>query len=169
MSPFSRREMLGFGVETRLTASIEGTAAIFDVRACNYPAANAANHFPRPNVKIPRHLPALGVAVSLGLFVIAASRYPGGTMNSATTVGYSWSQNFISSLFAFRALNGAPNPARLVAGPALMVLCLSLGLAFVLISSRARSRAHGKTIQIAGIGSMVYGALVATRMHDLMV
>jgi hypothetical protein len=121
------------------------------------------------HVKIPKHLPAIGVVVSLGLFVVAASRYPGGTMSSPTTTGYCWSQNFISSLFAPRALNGAPNPARFVATPALMVLCLSLGLVFVLISTKARSLVHKKTIQIAGIGSMVYGVLVATPMHDLMV
>lgn len=37
------------------------------------------------------------------------------------------------------------------------------------ISTKARSRADGKTIEIAGIGSMVYAFLVVSPMHDPMV
>ena len=44
-----------------------------------------------------------------------------------------------------------------------------MGLLFQLISSEAKSAFHKKTIQIAGIGSMVYALITATRMHDLMV
>ena len=59
-----------------------------------------------------KHLPLLGIAAAVCLFLSAAARYPGGTTSSATTVGYDWTRNFISSLFAARALNGAVNPAR---------------------------------------------------------
>lgn len=68
------------------------------------------------------HLPAIGVPAALCLFVVAAIYYPGGTMDSACTVGYSWAHNFVSSLFASRALNGAANPAGYVAVPAMLLL-----------------------------------------------
>jgi hypothetical protein len=78
-------------------------------------------------VKFTNHLPVIGIAVALSLFVVATIHYPGGTMGSASTVGYSLGHNFISSLFASHALNGAANPARYIAIPALLLLCVSFG------------------------------------------
>jgi hypothetical protein len=120
-------------------------------------------------MKFINHLPVVGIAVALCLFVVAASRYPGGTMGSAGTVGFSWTHNFLSSLFQPRALNGAPNPARPVAISAMLVLCASLGMVFYRISTKARSRAHRKVIEIGGIGAAVYGFFIATPMHNLMI
>lgn len=114
-------------------------------------------------------MPVIGIAVALCLFVVATIYYPGGTTDSASTVGYSWTHNFVSSLFASRALNGAANSARYFAILAMLFFCLGLGLMFKRISIKVRSRIHKKTIEIGGIGSMVYGFLVVTPMHDLMV
>jgi hypothetical protein len=116
-----------------------------------------------------RHLPTAGIALAVGLFVGAAIRYPGGSTDSAATVGYSWTHNFISSLFAPRALNGAANPARFIAIAAMFVMCLSLGAVFLRLSRQVGSRAHRKTIEIGGIGAMIYSFLVVTPTHDLMV
>lgn len=115
------------------------------------------------------HFPAVGIAAALGLFGVAASRYPGGTTDSATTLGYSWAHNFLSALFGDRALNGAPNSARGLAVLAMLALCVSLGTVFQRLSTRFRSPLHRKTIQIAGIGAMVYSFLVVTPMHNVMV
>jgi hypothetical protein len=115
------------------------------------------------------HLPTFGIAAALALIAVAASRYPGGTTDSATTVGYSWAHNFISALFGDRALNGAPNPVRLVATVAMFVLCVSIAIVFQRLSTRFPSQRRRKTIQIAGIGTAVYSFLIVTRMHDLMV
>lgn len=120
-------------------------------------------------MRLANHLPIIGVVAALCLFVVAAYQYPGGTIESTSSIGYSWTQNFMSSLFAARALNGAANPSRYVAIPALLLMCLSLGFVFARISMSARSSGHKKTIQIAGIGSMVYAFLIATPMHDLMI
>jgi len=115
------------------------------------------------------HWPIIGIVVAVCLFIAAGRAYPGGTLVSSDTVGYSWTRNFISSLFATRALNGADNPARYFAMSAMLFLCISLGLMFVRIASAVTSPVLRKTIQIAGIGSAVYGFLVVTRMHDLMI
>lgn len=88
------------------------------------------------------HWPAIGTAIALCLFVAAAIGYPGGTTDSASTVGYSWAHNFVSSLFASRALNGAANPARYIAVPAMLLLCVSLGVMFWRISREVKSRFH---------------------------
>jgi hypothetical protein len=115
------------------------------------------------------HLPAIGIAVALCLFVVAAHCYAGGTADAASTVGFSWAHNFLCSLFRPRALNGAENPARYFAIPAIFLLCVSLGVMFKRISIRVQPRVHRKTIEIGGIGSAVYGFLVVTPIHNLMV
>lgn len=120
-------------------------------------------------MRLKYHLPVLGIAVALCLFVVAASSYPGGATDSASTVGYSWSHNFICSLFAPQALNGAANPARYIAILAMLFLCVSLGIMFKIISMKVGSRPHRKAIEIGGIGAAVYSLLVVTPMHNLMV
>jgi hypothetical protein len=50
---------------------------------------------------------------------------------------------------------------------AVLAFCIGIGLVFNAISDRAGTRIYRKTIQIAGVGSMVYAFLVATPMHDL--
>ena len=116
-----------------------------------------------------KHLPALGVTIGVCLFVVATTRYPGGTLRSSSTVGYRWTQNFVSSLFAPQALNGEPNRARFFAILAVFFISAALGIAYNVIAATAPTRGHRKTIQIAGIGSAVYGFFIATPMHDLMV
>jgi hypothetical protein len=106
------------------------------------------------------HLPLLGVVVALVVFALAAARYPG---------GYDWANYTISALFQPRALNGAENPARPLAVLAIFIFCVSVGVVFKSISRRGKSRFQKKTIEIAGIGSMVYAFLVVTPMHDLLV
>ncbi len=103
------------------------------------------------------------------LFAVASSLYPGGTHLSPDSIGYSWSRNFISALFAPEALNGLPNPGRPFAVAALAFWCVSLAVSFKWISNQAAHPALRKIIEIAGIGAAVYAFFVATPMHDLMV
>ncbi|MCK5943260.1 MAG: hypothetical protein KAI24_14870 [Planctomycetes bacterium] len=116
-----------------------------------------------------RHLPTLGIAAATSLGILAASRYPGGTHADPATAGYRWAENFVCTLFAPEAFNGEPNAARAPAIAALLLLCASLALLFFMISRSTSSRRHRSTIEISGIGTAVYTALVATPMHDLMV
>jgi hypothetical protein len=104
-------------------------------------------------------LPLVGVLVSLVLFVLAGSLYPG---------GYDWTRDFVSTLFAPSTATGEANTARYVAVVAMFVLCVSVAVIFKVVSVRARSRAHKKTLEIGGIGSAVYAFLVVTPMHDLL-
>lgn len=116
-----------------------------------------------------RHLPTITIVIAFCLFIIAMSYYPGGTTTSANTVGYSWSQNFLCSLFAPYALNGEINPARYTAILAMFLLCAALGTMFKLISVRVKLTIHKNAIEIGGIGAMVYGFFAVTPIHDLVI
>jgi hypothetical protein len=117
-----------------------------------------------------RYLPLVGILSSICLFIVAAASYPGGTIESADSVGYDWTRHFISTLFARTALNGAANPSRMVAIPAMLILCTSIAFLFKSVSMRSPSKGLRTTIEIGGIGSMVYAFLaVTTPMHDLLV
>jgi len=105
-------------------------------------------------------LPLPGVLVSLALIAWAASSYPG---------GYDWTNDFISTLFAPSTATGVANEARFLAVAAMFVLCVSVAVLFVVLSRRAGRRLHRKTLEIGGIGSMVYAFLTVTPMHDLLV
>ncbi|MEM7201506.1 MAG: DUF998 domain-containing protein [Planctomycetota bacterium] len=105
-------------------------------------------------------VPLLGAIASVALLVVAAGRYPG---------GYDWIDQSVSSLFQPTAHNGEQNTARALAAGAVFLFCLSLAIVFATVARSAPTRFHRKTVQIAGIGSMVYAALVVTPMHDLLV
>ena len=87
-------------------------------------------------------------------------RYPG---------GYDWVNLSISTLFQPGTPSGTDNQARPLAVLAVLSFCVSMGIVFKSVSQSATSRVHKKTIEIAGIGSMVYAFLVVTPMHDVLV
>ena len=106
------------------------------------------------------YLPLIGVLASLAIFALSATRYPG---------GYDWIHHSISALFQPTALNGEENPARKPAMLAVFIFCVSVGILFKSVSMKGKSHFHRKTIEIAGIGSMVYAFLVVTPMHNVLV
>lgn len=117
-----------------------------------------------------RFLPIVGIVVSGALLVLAALNYPGGNEWNTAETGFRITKNYVSALFQPNAINGAPNSARIFAVPAMLVLCTSLAFMFWAISKQGQSQVVRKSIEIGGIGSMVYTLLgVLTRMHDLLV
>lgn len=103
-------------------------------------------------------LPLAGVLASFGLFVMATLRYPG---------GYDWNRDYICTLFAQSTASGAANEARYSAAAAMFVLCASVAVLFKLLSRRGMGTILRKTLEIGGIGSMVYAFFVVTPLHDL--
>jgi len=45
--------------------------------------------------------------------VIASLVYPGGSLLDKNSIGFGWSKNFLSNLFAAKAINGAENAGRI--------------------------------------------------------
>ncbi len=107
-----------------------------------------------------RSVPIVGVVVAITLLAIATFQYPGGVH---------WTRVTVSLLCASELQNGDPNLGRGLPIAALLLLCASMSSLFELISRLADTRGERKTIQITGIGSMVYALLTATPMHNLMV
>jgi hypothetical protein len=117
-----------------------------------------------------RALPLIGIAASLPLFALAAAHYPGGHDWDTAAVGFRFAENYVCALFQPLAINGAENEARKFAVPAMLLLCVSMAHMFWAVSRRCRERGTRKTIEIFGIGAMVYTFLgVNTPMHDLLV
>lgn len=119
---------------------------------------------------IRRSLPLFGIAVSLPLFALAAATYPGGNDWDTTADGFRFTANYVCALFQPLAINGSANSARKFAIPAIFTLCASMAYMFWAVSRKCPERATRKTIEIFGIGAMVYTFLgVNTPMHDLLV
>ena len=65
---------------------------------------------------------------SLILLGIAISIYPGGTYQDKNSVGFDWSNNYISNLFEANALNGAQNTSRIWAYLGMFVYSISCAI-----------------------------------------
>ena len=78
----------------------------------------------------------IGVVISLILMIIAISIYPGGSMFDKNSVGFDWTKNFISNLFATKALNGAENPSRIWAYLGMIILPFSYAIFFINMSKK---------------------------------
>src|SRR5215831_2475954 len=85
---------------------------------------------------IKKHSVLVGVASSLILMIIAISIYPGGSMFDKNSVGFDWTKNFISNLFAAKALNGVENPSRIWAYLAIILLTFSYAIFFINMSKK---------------------------------
>jgi len=107
-----------------------------------------------------RHLPLLGVATAIALLAISTFRYTGDVH---------WTRVTVSMLCAPELVDGEANPGRGLAILGLLLLCVSMSLLFELTSRLADTRRSRGTIQISGIGAMVYALLTATPMHNFMV
>lgn len=107
-----------------------------------------------------RIFPLLGVSLSVAILIVAAGHYPG---------GYDWFHQSVSSLFQPATPDGEANDARRLACLGIIGFCMSMGIVFATVAKRGPTRFHRKTVQVAGIGSMVYAALTVTPMHDVLV
>ncbi len=105
-------------------------------------------------------LPIVGVVAAMVMLANATFLYTGDVH---------WTRVTVSLLCAQYLPDGAANPGRGLPIVALFLLCASMSLLFELISRFADYKSLRKTIQIGGIGSMVYALLTATPMHNLMV
>lgn len=117
-----------------------------------------------------RYIPILALLLSVPFWFLAALNYPGGTSWDTTTHGFSLASNYVSSLFQPLALNGMLNTARFFAFIAMLLYTAGVSVMFWVISSSYPKSAASKTVQIFGVGSMVYTFIaVTTPMHNLLV
>jgi hypothetical protein len=117
---------------------------------------------------IKKYAVLIGVVISLILMLVAISVYPGGSMFDKHSVGFDWSKNFISNLFAAKALNGADNPSRIWAYAGMMLLPFSYAIFFINMSKKMPERNIANILKYGGAANILFTFLIITPLHDLM-
>ncbi len=110
----------------------------------------------------------IGVVISLILLIVAISIYPGGSMFDKNSVGFDWSKNFISNLFAAKALNGYENPSRIWAYLGMILLPLSYAIFFTNMSKKIPEKNAANILKYGGAINVLCMFLIVTPLHDLM-
>jgi len=107
-----------------------------------------------------RLIPLIGVGTAVVLFAIATSQFPG---------GYHWTHDYICTLLRSSPDRLLPSKIRMLAIAAVLCYSAALGFLYYQLSVFSPTRFLGKTLQIAGIASVVYGSFAMTVIHDLVV
>jgi hypothetical protein len=114
-------------------------------------------------------IPIFGNFLFIILYIIAALLYPGGSLADKTSIGYNWTENYWCNLLYDKAINGQANTAKPVAVAAMLVLCISLSVFWIVFPALSQLKIyHRLIIQIAGTVSMITAFLLLTNIdHDL--
>lgn len=113
-----------------------------------------------------RHAFSWGIGVGLLLLAVAVWAYPGGSRIDERSVGFDWSNNYLTNLFAARAINGADNTSRWWAIGGWFLFCLSFAAFFVGFSKRIARKGASLVVRCAGILAAVGAFLAVTPLHD---
>ena len=101
------------------------------------------------------------------LIVIASLLYPGGSLSDKNSIGFGWSKNFLSNLFATKGINGAENPGWIWALVGMAFHSVGYGLFFINMSKKISSKPWTNILKTIGIANLIFIFLIATPLHDL--
>jgi len=104
--------------------------------------------------------------ISLILIVIATLLYPGGSLIDKNSIGFSWSKNFLSNLFATKAINGSENPGWIWALIGMAFHSVGYGIFFINMSKKIPSRLSSNILKFIGFMNILFIFLIATPLHD---
>ncbi|RED22108.1 hypothetical protein BD847_3609 [Flavobacterium cutihirudinis] len=107
------------------------------------------------------------LVISVILIIIAALLYPGGSLLDKDSVGFDWSKNFISNLFAAKAINGSENPGRIWAIIGMAFQSVGYGVFFINMSKKIALRHWTTILKFIGVANILFIFLIATPLHDL--
>lgn len=107
------------------------------------------------------------MATSVILIVIATLVYPGGSVLDKNSIGFNWSKNFLSNLFATKAVNGSANPGWLWALVGMAFHSVAYGIFFINMSKKISSRQSAIILKTIGAANIIFIFLIATPLHDL--
>jgi len=103
------------------------------------------------------------------LIVIATFLYPGGSLPDKNSLGFEWSKNFISNLFAAKAINGSDNPSRIWAIIGMAFHSVGYGIFFINTSKKIVARPATTILKLIGASLILFNFLIVTPLHDIMV
>ena len=107
------------------------------------------------------------VVTSVILIVIATLAYPGGSLLDKNSIGFDWSKNFLSNLFARKAINGLENSGRMWAVIGMAFNSVGYGIFFINMSKKISSRIWANILKLIGAINIIFIFLIATPLHDL--
>ncbi len=117
-----------------------------------------------------KHLVLMGMSLSVLCLIAASFLYPGGSPKDSQSVGFHWTENYISDMLDYQAVNGADNRARPLAVVGVILMGLSTGLAFVRFARKVGKKEYSLVIQYGGLLLILLTALGAIpSLHDLSV
>ena len=109
----------------------------------------------------------ISLFISVILLVIATLVYPGGSLLDKDSIGFYWSKNFISNLFATKAINGSENPGWIWALIGMAFHSVGYGIFFINMSKKIPSRQWANILKFIGIANITFIFLIATPLHDV--
>ncbi len=107
------------------------------------------------------------LVISVILIVKASFVYPGGSLLDENSIGFDWSKNFISNLFAANAINGSENPGRIWAIVGMAFHSVGYGIFFINMSKKLSSSQWANVLKFIGTANILFIFLLATPLHDL--
>ena len=107
------------------------------------------------------------LVISVILIVKATLVYPGGSLLDKNSIGFDWSKNFLSNLFATKAINGSENPGRIWAIIGMAFHSVGYGIFFINMSKKIPSRQWANILKFIGATNILFIFLIATPLHDL--
>ncbi len=107
------------------------------------------------------------VVTSMILIIIATLVYPGGSLLDKNSIGFDWSKNFLSNLFATKAINGSENPGWIWALIGMAFHSVGYGIFFMNMSKKIASKQWANILKFIGASNIILIFLIATPLHDL--
>ena len=107
------------------------------------------------------------LVISVILIVIATLVYPGGSLLDKNSIGFDWSKNFLSNLFATKAINGSVNPGWIWALIGMAFHSVGYGIFFINMSKKISTRQWANILKFIGATNIIFIFLIATPLHDL--
>ena len=107
------------------------------------------------------------MVISVILIVIASLVYPGGSMLDKNSIGFDWSKNFLSNLFATKAVNGSENPGWIWALIGMAFHSVGYGIFFINMSKKIPSKQWASILKFIGASNIIFIFLIATPLHDV--
>ena len=107
------------------------------------------------------------LVISVIFIIIATLVYPGGSLFDKNSIGFGWSKNFLSNLFAPKAINGSENPGRIWAIIGMAFHSVGYGIFFINMSKKIPSIQWANILKFIGATNILFIFLIATPLHDL--
>lgn len=107
------------------------------------------------------------MVTSVILIILATLAYPGGSLLDKNSTGFDWSKNFLSNLFAPKAINGSENPGRIWGLIGMAFLSVGYGIFFINMSKKISSKRWATVLKFIGAANIIFIFLIATPLHDL--